>query len=126
MQEIARTLSSWMDDHMNELPHAAGPRRHAQVKDPVADLATDIKTAKKDRDAVDEEAVGGLRNPNKAVARNVHLRRMGRRLRNVLNEVVTNDEYATEVDGAVDLLGKPHTKGFTCGLLDATYFALAK
>ena len=51
---------------------------------------------------------------------------MGKRVRKVLNSVANNREYAQEIDGAIDLLGKSTTSGFTSKLVAATCVALAK
>ena len=98
MQEMAEALNVWLSSCAREEPVAHAP----SCDDPIADLASDLKSARRDRDEADDQCVGGLRNPNQAVARNPHLRMIGKRVRKVLNSVASNGEYAQEIDGAVD------------------------
>ena len=53
------------------------------------DKAVKLLTAKERREAENERAIGGLRNPRASVARNSHLRTTGLKLRRVLDAAVT-------------------------------------
>ena len=70
------------------------------------------------------DAVGGLRNPNRAVARSPALRAVGHRIRGTLEKLAANAAIAKEMQEAVRGLGSQDYTGFTVETLTATRAAL--
>ena len=107
------------DDHAQEatIKHPLTPEEMFET------IAVPIETRADTRDQEDNMYVGGMRIPNRAVARNPATRAMGRRLRRVLEDIANDTRSRGEVDEAWSWLGNSKAKGFSDDVLD---FALKK
>ena len=85
-----------------------------------------LTTAKEAREKQSNECVGGLRNPNSAVAKSHSLRATGLKIRTVLNELVSEEENFSEAKSVIDTLGKPDCHGFSETLILKARVALAE
>ena len=78
----------------------------ADEEEVIAGKLTDIKTGADDRELEDGAYLGGMFNPNKAVAGSAAMKTMGRQLRQVMEEVAAVPRFAKEVNDARRMLGK--------------------
>jgi hypothetical protein len=83
-------------------------------------------TEKDHREAQNFEAVGGLRNPNRAVARSPELRAVGQRIRSTLEALAVDPAVSKEMQDAVKGLGSTECLGFSVETLVATRTALLR
>ena len=68
-------------------------------------------SAGESRGLEDEQYVGGVRNPNFAVARSKGMQSVGARLRLLLEEVASQPAFGPELDKAADWLGNAEAEG---------------
>ncbi|CAK0883204.1 unnamed protein product, partial [Prorocentrum cordatum] len=78
------------------------------------------------REAANNAALGGLRDPNRAVARSVGLRRTGARVRKVLDEVLDRSSFKESVVSVIDQMGTDQCNGFSQEAVEFTQEALRK
>ena len=62
--------------------------------------------------------LGGLRNPNQAVARSLGLRTTGTQIRRILEGILDDPACGTEIHAVVAGLGQPEAVGFSNAIVD--------
>jgi len=85
-----------------------------------------LKTAKALREQENTERIGGLRNPNAAVAKSAPLRATGHRIRKVLSKFLEKEDRLQVATLVVQSIGKPGCKGFPDDLVVKARRALAE
>ena len=83
-----------------------------------------MPAAKAAREAENIEALGGLRNPNRAVARSPSLRAVGSRIRQILDRIGRNSEHRLAVQKVYMKLGTSEAQGFPAELFQEVRHAL--
>ena len=85
-----------------------------------------LTTAKEARDKQSNDCIGGLRNPNSAVAKSLSLRATGLKIRMVLTDLISVEENFAEAETVSDTLGKTDCRGFSETLILKACAALAE
>jgi len=84
-----------------------------------------LTPAKAIREAQNTDCIGGLRNPNMAVARSKSLQSTGRRIRGILDKLLQDELWLfEETTSVVDSIGKPGCQGFSTEAVLAARTAL--
>ncbi|CAK0840856.1 unnamed protein product, partial [Prorocentrum cordatum] len=116
----------------------AGSERNQVVTDSAAQRAGQTRAARRPpdgvalpepkaaREAANNAALGGLRNPNRAVARSVGLRRTGARIRKVLDEVPDRSSFKEGIISVIEQMGTDQCRGFSLEAVEFTQEALRK
>ena len=76
-----------------------------------------LPTAKAERERQNAEALGGLRNPNRAVAKSPKLREVERRARRILEHIGQNSGHRLAIQEVIDKLGGEESHGFPAELV---------
>jgi len=85
-----------------------------------------LTPAKAIREAQNTDCIGGLRNPNMAVAHSKGLQSTGRRIRGTLDKLLQDELWlGEETTSVVDSIGKPGCKGFSANAILKARAALA-
>jgi hypothetical protein len=87
---------------------------------------TKLVAAKEVREKENAAAIGGLRNPNKAVAKSKDLQEVGRRARAVFEKLGEEAGYRAEVVATVNTLGDKNAEGFSKDIVEKLRTALRK
>jgi hypothetical protein len=95
-------------------------------QDDVLQRGVKLVAAKEVRERENFKAIGGLRNPNKAVAKSKKLQEVGRRARSVFEKLGENADYRAGVVAAVNRLGDKTAEGFPENIVQELRGALRK
>ncbi len=101
-------------DFVSQQPPAAGHTAAGQAGTDPAQLmrGNALPTAKAQREKENLEAIGGLRNPNRAAARSQPLRKTGARIRQVIEKLGEDVTFRAHVIRTASGLGQPGSEGF--------------